>query len=168
MSAVDDLRAAGTVARSRVDEARRALAETRDAVGGGRARRPAEAQDHLATLRRAIETDLAALRGRMPSSDTAGPGLRTGLTAGAVGVVGLVGAGLLVRRAVVRGAERRAEDRRAAALAAALARRDAVVGALGRRGPGLAAGLLGAAAAAGAAVLASRRVRPPEDDEVWA
>ena len=51
MSQLDDLRAAGDAARTRVDEARRALAETRDAVGGGRARRPAEAQEHLATLR---------------------------------------------------------------------------------------------------------------------
>lgn len=167
MSQLDDLRAAGDAARTRVDEARRALAETRDAVGGGRARRPSEAQEHLAALRRAIETDLGALRERVAAADAAGPGLRAGLAAGAAGLVGVVGAGLLVRRAVRRGGERRAEDRRAAALAAALARRDEFAERLGRRGPGLAVALLGAAAAAGAAVLATRRAQAPSDDEVW-
>lgn len=171
MSQLDDLRAAGDAARTRVDEARRALAETRDAVGGGRARRPAEAQEHLARLRRAIETDVDALRGRMGATDTGGPGLRGGLAAGAAGLAGLVGAGLLVGRAVRRAGERRAEDRRAAALAEALARRDAVrdavVDRLGRRGSGVAAALLGAAAVAGAAVLATRRAQAPTDDEVW-
>lgn len=167
MSQLDDLRAAGDSARLRVDEARRALAETRDAVGGGRARRPQEAQEQLATLRRAIEADLGALRGRLQGDDAAGPGLRTGLAAGAAGLVGLVGAGLLARRAVRRGSERRAEDRRAAALAAALARRDDVVAALGRRGTGAAVALLGAAVVAGTAVLAARRAQPPTDDEVW-
>lgn len=171
MSQLDDLRAAGDAARTRVDEARRALAETRDAVGGARARRPAEAQEHLATLRRAIETDVASLRDRMSSGDADGPGLRGGIAAGAAGLVGIVGAGLLVGRAVRRAGERRAEDRRAAALAAALARRDAlrdaVVDRMGRRGSGVAVALLGAAAVAGAAVLATRRAQAPTDDEVW-
>lgn len=167
MSRTDDLRAAGDSARLRIDDARRALAEARDAVGGGRARRPSEAQAHLATLRGAIESDLGVLRDRVRDGEAGGPGLRSGLTAGAVGLVGLVGAGLLARRAITRGAERRAEDRRAAALAAALARRDAVIETVGRRGAGLAVGLVGAAVATGAAVVASRRLRPPTDDEVW-
>jgi hypothetical protein len=167
MRQLDDLRAAGDAARTRVDEARRALSETRDAVGGGRARRPKEAQEHLAALRGAIETDLGALRDRVRAADAEGPGLRAGVAAGAVGLVGLVGAGLLAARAVRRGSERRAEDRRAAALAAALARRDEIVTRLGRRGPGVAAALLGIAAVAGAAVLATRRAQAPSDDEVW-
>ena len=165
MSRTDDLRAAGEAARTRIEDARRALAETRDAVGGGRATAPQEAQAQLATLRRAIEADLGALRGRVGDGTGDGRGLRTGLASGAVGLVGLAGAGLLARRAVRRGAERRADDRRAAALAAALARRDGG-DASGRSGAGLVVALLGAAAA-GAALLAARRGGAPGDDELW-
>lgn len=167
MSRTDDLRAAGEAARARVDEARRALAESRDAVGGGRARRPQEAQAHLATIRRAIEADLGALRARVGAADGTGPHLRTGLAVGAAGLVAVVGAGLLVRLALTRGAERRADDRRAAAIADAIARRGVDGSASSARRTGLGMVLLGAATAVGAAVLASRRGGPPRDDEVW-
>lgn len=171
MSRADQLRGAADRAREQIEEARRALGETRDAVAGGAARDPRQAQDQLARLRTAIGADVATLRGRLDgAAEDGASAVRSGLVAGAVGLVGLVGAGLLVRSRLTRGRERRADDRMAAAVADALARRaGATAGrdAGGRAGAGLVTAVVGAALAAGAATLTARRRRPPSDAELW-
>jgi hypothetical protein len=169
MSRTDDLRVAADRAREQVEEARRALGETLDVVGGGPARDPAQAQAQLARLRESIGSDVATLRARLDGATTDGASaLRGGLAAGAAGLVGLVGAGLLVRSRLARGRERRADDRMATAIADALARRGGDGG--GGRGPGggLLAAALGTALAAGAAAVIARRRTPPTDDDLWA
>jgi hypothetical protein len=165
MSRTDALRDAADRAREQVDAARRALAETRDAVGGGPAGDPRQAQDQLARLRAAIGADVTTLRARLDGAveDGSGP-VRGGLAVGAAGLVGLVGAGLLVRSRLLRGRERRADDRLAAAVAEALAHRADGAGDGGGRGAAL---LLGGALAAGAATLMARRRTPPSDAELW-
>jgi hypothetical protein len=191
MSIRDDVERAADDARAQVEAARTALAATRAAVAGAPARTAKEAERQLAALRGGLEQDLRALRSRvLDAQGPEGGRLRSGLAAGAAGVAGLVGVGLLGRSLSARRSERRQVDRQAAALAGALAARAASAassaatavaagagwrarssgpqGGRDRRGGGtLKVLLVGAAVAAGAAALRARRDTPIDPDDLW-
>jgi hypothetical protein len=169
VSARDDLEQAAQAARRQVDEAREALARTRAEAAGGPAGSAKRAEQQVEAIRSAIEHDLRTLRERATGVNITAPGpARTAaLTAGA-GLLAVVGVAALGGRGVRRARARRDIDRQARALASALARQASEVMPATRRGRG---GLLlaaaGAAIAIGAGVVASRRDRPIDPDDLW-
>ncbi len=169
MSARDDLEQAAQSARLQVEEAREALARTRAAAAGGPAGSPKRAEEQVEAIRGAIERDLRTLRDRATSVSITAPGpARTAAIAAGAGLLAAVGVAALGGRTVRRARERRDVDRQARALAAALTRQASEVVAGPRRGRG---GVLVAAAAAalavGAGVVANRRSRPIDPDDLW-
>jgi hypothetical protein len=169
MSARADLEQAAQAARRQVEEAREALARTRAAAGGGPADSARQAEAQVEAIRDAIGRDLHTLRERATgvSITAPGPARTAALTAGA-GVLAVAGLALLGGRGVRRARTRRDVDRQARALATALARQAGeVVSDVRRSRTGLLLAAGGAALAVGAAIVAERRNRPIDPDDLW-
>jgi len=169
MSARDDLEQAAQAARLQVEEARAALARTRADAAGGPAGSAKRAEQQVEAIRGAIERDLRTLRDRATgvSITAPGPARTAALTAGA-GLLALAGAAALGTRGVRRARSRRDIDRQARALAAALTRQASEVPSNARRGrSGLLLAAAGAALAVGAGIVANRRNRPIDPDDLW-
>lgn len=178
MRGIDDLdRAAGT-ARAQVRDARAALAASREAQAGGRARNAREAERQLIALRGAVTSDARELRDRLTGTDPAASrtlGLAAVATTGTI--ASILGVGLIGRRTLARATERRHIERQAVALGRVLAEqaRAAAQDSVGvpasprrrrRRGGLLAVATLGAAVA-GAVILQQRRTAPIDPDDLW-
>ncbi len=169
MSARDDLEQAARTARRQVEEAREALARTREEAAGGPARSAGHAEEQVEAIRAAIERDLRTLRERATgmSITAPGPARTAALTAGA-GLLAVTAIAALGGRGVRRTMERRSIDQQARALAAALARQASGGVSDARRGRGgLALAVAGAALAVGAGVVAKRRGRTIDPDDLW-
>jgi hypothetical protein len=181
MSGLDDLNRAADEARAQVREAREALAASRDARGGGRARDRSEAERQLLALRGAVEEDVRTLRDRLTGEDpTAARALRVAALATSGAIAGVVGLGVLGRSALSRSAERRSIERQALAVARVLAdqARAAASGVSSaasrpsapsrrRRGGGVLLLAVVGAAVAGAFVVQQRRSAPVDPDDLW-
>lgn len=173
MSARDDLTRATEEAKAQVEAARAALAASREARSGGRAKNAREAERQLSALRGAVVDDVRALRGRLGALDPAARrGATTTAVVGAGALATLVGSGLAVRGQVRRRIAQRGVQQQAVAIARALAGStlDAPRSPSGRsrRGRGTLITLLAVgAAAAGAAAFQQRRGAPVDDDDLW-
>lgn len=177
MRGLDDLERAADEARSQVREAREALASSRTARGGGRARDAKDAERQLQSLRGAVTEDARLLRKRLSGQDPAATrGLRIAALSASGTVAGIVGAALVGRGALTRRSDRRSLQRQASALARALAAQ-ALTGVAGsepapptprrrgRRGVMLLA--LAGAVTAGAMIAQQRRIAPVDPDDLW-
>jgi hypothetical protein len=181
MSARDDLEKAAEQARTQVRAAREALASSRDARGGGRARDAKEAERQLLSLRAAVSADVRSLRDRLSGQDPAASRALRNAALGTSGTIAaVVGAGLVGRSAISRRADRRTVQRQAVALARALAAQDrsrssdaptgdsSGSGRSRRRGRGGVTLLAFAGAVAAAALFAQqRRSAPIDPDDLW-
>jgi hypothetical protein len=181
MSARDDLEQAAEQARSRVREAREALASSRSALGGGPARTAKEAERQLLSLRRSVTDDVLSLRERLSGKDAgATRALRITALSTSGAIAGVVGAGLLSRNAITKRSERRSMQQQAVALARALAEqavnavdRDSAPTAprSGRRSRGgrrrAALLALAGATATGVMVAQLRRNATIDEDDLW-
>ncbi len=178
MSGRDDIEQAAQQARSQIREAREALAASRTARGGGRARSAREAERQLLSLRRSVAEDAKMLRERFTGQDPAATRtLRIAALGTSGAVAGVVGAALLGRGAITRGSNRRSVQRQAVALARALsahtlagASSDASAAAPTRRRrsrSGAVLLVLAGAVAAGAMLAQQRQSAPPDDDDLW-
>jgi hypothetical protein len=169
MSARDDLEQAAQAARRQVEDAREALARTRADAAGGPARSAKHAEQQVEAIRGAIERDLRTLRDRATGVSITAPGpARTAALAAGAGLIAVVGIAALGGRGVRRARARRDIDRQARALATALARQADEVMSDARRGrSGLLLAAAGAAIAVGAGVVANRRNRPIDPDDLW-
>jgi len=177
MRGLDDLERAAVEARSQVREAREALASSRTARGGGRARDVKDAERQLLSLRGAVAEDARLLRARLTGEDAAATrGLRMAALGTSGAVVGLVGAGLLGRGALARRSDRRSVQRQALALARALSAQalsdvmggDAAAHAPRRRGrSGVVLLALAGAVATGVVLARQRRIAPIDPDDLW-
>jgi hypothetical protein len=169
MSARGDLEQAAETARQQVQDARDALARTRAAAGGGPARSAREAEEQVASIRAAIERDVRTLRDRAVATDLTAPGpARTAAITAGSGLLAVVGVAALGVGGMRRARARRDIERQARALAGALARQASGVVDGSRRGrSGLLLAATGVALAAGAGVLAQRRRRPIDPDDLW-
>jgi hypothetical protein len=178
MRGIDDLDHAAGAARAQVRDARAALAASREARTGGRARDAREAERQLIALRDAVTTDARELRDRLTGTDPAASrtlGLAALATTGTLASV--LGAGLIGRRSLARATERRRIERQASALGRVLAEQaraatQAPVGAAAsprrrRRGGGLLVVAALGAAVAGAVALQQRRSAPIDPDDLW-
>lgn len=183
MSVRDDLTRATEDARAQVREARDAVASSRQERSGGPARNARQAEQQLHALRAAIADDLHSLKGRATSADTdARRRAGTMALAGGVALSALIGTGLAARSAVTGRVGRRAIQKQAAALAAALAEQAARAnsGSAGsttggraradgrRRGRGGLVAVLAVGAAIGATALVRQSQQAPIDpDDLW-
>jgi hypothetical protein len=176
MSALDDLNRAAEDARAQVQEARAALAASRDARAGGPARNAREAERQLHALRAAVTDDARILRDRLTGQDpTAARALRVAALSTTGAIAGVAGAVLLGRRTLGRSTERRRVERQALALAQVLASqvasssRSATATRDRRRGAGglFVMAALGAAAIVGTAAIKRRRDAPVDPDDLW-
>jgi hypothetical protein len=170
MTAREDLEQAAAATRSKVAQARDALARTRAAAGGGPAGSPRRAEEQIESIRTAIEHDVRTLRARAGSVDvtSAGPARTAAIAAGA-GLLAVVGVAVAGATGLRRARGRREIDRQARALAAALARQasSAVLDAPRRGRGGSLLAVTGIALAAGVGVIVKRRGRPIDEDDLW-
>jgi hypothetical protein len=167
MSARRDLEQAAEAARRQVQDARDALARTRATAGGGPAASAQQAEVQVEAIRRTIERDVRTLRERAVALDVNAPGpARTAVLTAGAGLAAAIGIGALGAAGLRRARARRDIDRQARALAGALARQASGV-VEGRGRTGLLLAVTGVALAAGAGVLAQRRHRPIDPDDLW-
>lgn len=180
MSAREDLTRATEEARAQVHEARAEVASARQARSGGPAKNARQAEQQLHAIRAAVADDLHSLKGRVTGADTTAR-RRVGAVAlaGGAALTAVIGTGLAARSAVSGRVTRRAMQRQASALAAALAEQaswatsSSAAGDLARaggrrRGRGGLVAMLAVGAAIGATALVRQsRQAPIDPDDLW-